>query len=90
MKFQDTSLSIQEVEGVETLKFHLGMIKNMHGTLAKVGRESNIESILPRAKWLMHLLQPVFIQENGLIVRFHNKKNDKRACQKCDMRTTIA
>ena len=27
MKFQATSLSIQEVEGVETLKFHLGTMK---------------------------------------------------------------
>ena len=37
MKFQDTSLSIQEVEGVEALKFHLGTMENMQGTLAKVG-----------------------------------------------------
>ena len=47
MKFLDISLAIQEVEGVETLKFHLGTMKNMQGTLAKVGTEPYMESILP-------------------------------------------
>ena len=47
MKFQVTSLSIQDVQGVETLKFHLRTMKNMQGTLAKVGTEPYIESILP-------------------------------------------
>ena len=32
IKFRDTSLSLEEVDGVETLTFHLGTMTNMQGT----------------------------------------------------------
>ena len=47
MKFQDTSLSLEEVDGVESLKFHLGTMKNMQGTLMNVGNEPYSETIFP-------------------------------------------
>ena len=47
MKFQDTSLSIEEVDGAEIMKFHLGTMKNMQGTLQNVSKEPWVESILP-------------------------------------------